>query len=200
MIALYILGALIGIVLLVLFVNVNLIFTLSETSSVKLRILFFKFDAVKLVEKLYAQNGDSQKEVPEEPEEKEEKKKVPLTPERIVYLIERLIEIIKAVTREICTYVRVKICHIRVRVSCEDAADTAKYYGIVSGAVWGLIGFLSHNMRVKRCDKNISVYPDFVNSGSKIDLKIVLRIRPINVLSAIMHLLPVFAKKKGRKK
>lgn len=191
MIFLYILLSLIGVVVLLLFVNVNLILTLAQEPDFKIRVLFFTFDAKKLIAKFQnAEPSDS-----EEPTDKP-RKKVKLTLERLKYLINRFIELVKAVTHEICRYVRVEICHVYVKVATDDAADTARAYGTVSAIVWSLLEFLSYNMKVKRCDKKVVVYPDFESCESQIDIKLVLRIKPIHVLCATMHLLPVFMKGK----
>ena len=191
-VVLIILGALAAIIVSVLLVDINLIFKLSHEPSVIIRILFFKFDAMKLAEKF---TSDNQKA--EEDTGSHQKKKVRLTPERIIYLVEKFIELVKAVTHEFCRYVRLKICHVRINVASDDAAQTAKAYGTVSGLVWGLLEFLSHNMTVKRCDKKISVIPDFTSTESQIDMKLVLKIKTIHLLSAVMHLLPIFTKRKA---
>jgi len=193
MIFVYILLALLALIVLALFVNINFVLTLSSEPKVKIRILFFTFDARRLVEKF----SKSEEPAPdEETAEEEPKKKTKLTFEKVKYLIERFIELVKAVTREFCRYVKVKVCHVYVKVATEDAADTARAYAKISAVVWTLLEFLSCNMTLKRCDEKIAVFPDFTSTSSQVDIKLVLRVKPIHIISAVMHLLPIFMKRK----
>ncbi len=198
MIFVYILLALVGLILLLLFVNINLILTLSSEPKMKVRILFFTFDTNRLVEKISKDSETESKDVT--PQEEKPKKRAKLTFERLKYLIERFIELVKAVTHEFCRYVRVKVCHVWIKIATDDAADTARAYAKVSAVVWTLLEFLSCNMKVKRCDKKVAVFPDFLSNESQMDIKLVLRIKPIHMISAAMHLLPIFMKRKVRNK
>jgi hypothetical protein len=190
---LIIFGALAAIILLVLLLDISIILKLSDEPSVTVRILFFNFDVITLAERLSSQQQEEKADSPEA----SQKKKVRLTPERIIYLVKKFNELVKAIVHEFCKYVRLKICHITVRVSSDDAAETARTYGIVSGLVWGLLEFLSHHMTVKRCDKKVNIYPDFTSTESQLDMKLVLKIKTIHLLSAAMHLLPIFTKRKA---
>ena len=194
MIFLYVLLALFVLVLLLLFVNVNFIFTLSSKPTLKIRVLFFTFDAAKLAEK-FSKSDESNKEEQDDKKEGESSKQK-LTFDKLKYLIGRFVELVKAVTHEFCRYVRVKVCHVYIKVATEDAADTARAYGKVSAIVWSLLEFLSYNMKVKRCDKKVNVFPDFTSTESQVDIKLVLKVKPIHVICAVMHLLPIFMKRK----
>ncbi len=186
---LIILASLVGLALLVLYVDVNFIFRLSQEPSVTVRVLCFKADAMTLVERLTSEKEETSAE-------STPRKKAKLTPERALYLVKRLVELVKAVTREFCRCARLKVCHIHIAVATDDAAETARLYGTVSGIVWGLLEFLSHNMSVKRCDKKIVIVPDFTSTEPQLDMKLVLKIKPIHALGAVMHLLPLFTKRK----
>ena len=198
MIVLYILLGLVGLIVLALFVNVNLILTLSSEPKFKVRILFFTFDMKRLADR-FSKDGESEAENGEI-QENAPKKRSKLTFERIKKLIERFVELVKAVTHEFCRYVRVKICYVWIKIATDDAADTARAYAKVSAVVWTLLEFLSCNMKVKRCDKKVAVFPDFLSNESQMDIKLVLRIKPIHMISAAMHLLPIFMKRKVRNK
>ncbi len=185
---LIILGVIVALILLVLYVDVNFIFCLKDEPSVAVRVLCFKADAMTLVERLTPEKEETTERTP--------LKKAKLTPEKALYLVKRLVELVKAVTREFCRYARLKICHIHIAVATDDAAETARLYGTVSGIVWGLLEFLSHNMSVKRCDKKVVIIPDFTSAEPQLDMKLVLKIKPVHALGAVMHLLPLFTKRK----
>jgi hypothetical protein len=51
-------------------------------------------------------------------------------------------------------------------------------------------------MSVHRCDKNVKVFPDFTSTEPQLDMKLVLKIKPIHAFGAMMHLLPLFTKRK----
>lgn len=184
-----ILGIIAALVCLVLFIDVNFILRINSEPEIYARVFLFKYDLTKLSDG--PPSGKKENEAP--------KKKVKLTIERVVYLIERFVELIKAVTAEACRYVRVKVCHVRIRVATDDAAKTAQTYGVVSGAVWSALEFLSYNMNVKRCDKNVEIYPDFTSTEFSTDIKLVLKIKPIHAIGAVMHLLPILSKGKAGK-
>ena len=188
---LIVLGVVAALVCFVLFIDVNLVLCIKDEPSAYARILFLKFDLMELAEKF---SSDKKEEPsPDTPP----KKKVKMTPERVIYVIERFIELVKAVTAEICRYVRVKVCHVIIRVATDDAAKTAQLYGTVSGVVWSLLEFLSYHMNVKRCDKNVKVFPDFTSNEFCADIKLVLKIKPIHAIGAMMHLLPILSKRKA---
>ena len=196
MIVLYIILALLFLVLIALFIDVSLVVSISQNTEFKIRYLFFSWDIEALVEKFA--KGDDEKE---EAVEKEKKtKKSHRSIDEIIAVIEKITELIKAVLKEFCRYVRLKICHVFVRVATEDAAKTARCYAAVSGVVFGLVALFDNTMSVKKSDKKIKVFPDFTTEESEFSMKIILKIKPIHALFAVMHLLPLFMNRKvGRK-
>lgn len=182
-----VLGAIAALICTALFINVNFVLCINREPEIYTRIFLFNIDLMKLAGGI--SSGKKESEAP--------KKKVKLTLERVVYLIEKFVELIKAVTAETCRYVRVKVCHVKIKVATDDAAKTAQTYGIVSGAVWSALEFLSYNMNVKRCDKNIEVFPDFTSTEFSVDIKLVLKIKPIQAIGVAMHLLPILTKRKA---
>jgi len=182
-----VLGVIAAFIFIVLFINVNLVLCINREPEIYLRVFLFKLDLME-----FADSIPSEKKESETP-----KKKVKLTLERVIYLIERFVELVKAVCAEIQRYVRVKVCHVKIKVATDDAAKTAQLYGTVSGAVWSALEFLSYNMNVKRCDKKVEIYPDFTSTEFCADIKLVLKIKPIHAIGAVMHLLPILTKRKA---
>ncbi len=196
MTVIYVISALVLIVLFLLFLNVNLVFTFNSypnvKAEVKIRILFLTFDGASLVQKY----SDSHSLGKEADELKKAQRKKKITPEHALRLIKYFSKLIKAVINEFCCNVRLKVCRIYIKVASDDAAQTARLYGILSGAVWSFLEFLSYNMKVKRCDKEVRIFPDFTSDEIQMQMKFVLRIKPIRLLIAITHLMPFFMKGK----
>ncbi len=191
---LIILAVLFLLLLLVLFVDVLLVFSLDDDVSIRLKVLFFSWDVQSLVEK-FAKKDTPDTEAEEKPNG--EKKKGRLrTPDEILRIIEYFISLVKAIVHEFFRYVRLKICHVYVKVATDDAARTAQFYGSVSGLVYGLIALFDNTMSVKKSDKKIRVFPDFTTDSSEVRMKLVLKIKPIHALFAVMHLLPLFMNRK----
>ena len=190
---LIVLACLFLIVFLLLIVNINLVVTIEEEKNAVLKVLWFKWDVFELACKFSNDGGKT-----EEKEEKPKTRKRHRTPEEMIDVLSRLVKIFKAVLQEFCRYVKLKICNIYVKVACDDAAKTARLYGTASGAVAGLVELLSHFMTVKKREENIRVYPDFTSEECEVYFKIVLTTKPIYLLLAVSHLLPLVYKKKGR--
>ena len=193
---LWIIAAIAVIVLLILFIDLNLVFKLNREPEIRLRVLFFSWDVVALAER-FAQKDEGNPQ--EEPENTERKPKKRFTPSRAVRLIKYFSKIVKAVVGEFCRYARMRVCHVYVRVACEDAAETARLYGIVSSLVWSLLEFLSYNVNTKRCDKKVKIFPDFTSEEFLFDIKFIIKIKPIHLIAAAMHLLPLLSKGKAGK-
>lgn len=185
------LGILVLLICIVLFKDVNFVLCINREPSIYAQVFFFKFDLISY----FLQGGDKEKVS----DTSQPKKKIPLTLERVIYVIERFVELVKAITAEACRYVRVKVCYVKIKVASDDAARTAQTYGIVSGAVWSALEFLSYNMNVKRCDKKVEIFPDFTSTEFSVDVKLVLKIKPIHAIGAMMHLLPILSKRKAGK-
>ena len=186
-----VLGLLAAFICIALLINVNLVLCINPEPEIYARVFFFKLD---LIEYFLEGRGSEEKGQVKEP-----KKRVKPTLERIIYVVERFVELVRSITAEACRYVRVKVCHVKIKVAGEDAAKTAQTYGLVSGAVWSALEFLSYNMNVKRCDKNVEIYPDFTSTEFFVDIKLVLKIKPIHAIGAMMHLLPILSKGKAGK-
>lgn len=189
---LIVLASVFFILFLLLVVNINLVITVSEEKSSVLKVLWLKWDVFELFDK-FTRDGEKK-----ENEQKPKAKKRRRTPEEMIDVLSRLVKLFKAVLNEFRHYVKLKICNISVKVATDDAAKTARLYGTASGAVAGLVELLSHFMTVKKREDNIKVFPDFTSEECEIYFKIVLTTKPIYLLLAVSHLLPLVYKKKGR--
>ena len=189
MIVLYILLLLLALVFLVLFLDVSFVFELKDDVKIRLKILFLSFDA----EKLIARFSEKEK-LPEENEKPKKKTKPSL--ETVILRIKYIARLIRAIVQEFCRYARLKICYAYIKVATDDAAETAKAYALISGAVYSLVEFLSYNLKSAKNYEKIKIFPDFTTSEIQARMKIVLKIKPIHVLFAAMHILPQAQKRK----
>ncbi len=175
-------------VLFVLLIDVSLVFSYDDDVSVKVRVLFFSFDALTFFERLA-----EREEAPIEKKPEEKKKSGRLrTPDEIAEIIGYFTRLVKAVLGETRRYVRLKICRISVVVASDDAARTAQLYGTVSSLVWGLVAILDNTLKTTWHEKKINVLPDFAKEESSVKLKLVLKLKVLHALLAVMHLLPLF--------
>lgn len=85
---------------------------------------------------------------------------------------------------------RFKIDKIRIDAVCagEDAADTAMKYGILSGALYGVSGYLKTLDRLSRSKININVECDFTKEKSEFEFELAASIK---VHWATRHLLKI---------
>ena len=197
MIVLYILLSLVLLITLILFLNVSFIFELKEEFSFKIRVLCFPLKGDKITKlaegRTKGESGDEKTETPKP------KIKKPRGIPEVVESISAVIDLIKAIFGEFIRYARLKVCFVDVKIATDDAAHTALLYGAASSAIYLALEFLETIVTLKKNYKNILIYPDFASEKTEAKLKIVLRIKPIHVILAAMHLLPTLAEKKKGK-
>lgn len=196
MIFLYILLALIILVVSLLFLNLSFVFELKEEFSFKVKVLFITLNAEKIANLLSSDKKDESVKQKTETLKKKHKKK---SPSGIIEALVDIVDLIKAIFKEFLRYARLKVSFLDLKIATEDAANTALLYGAVSTAVYTAIEFLDNFITIKKSYKKIAVYPDFAGTQTKVNLKIVISIKPIHVLLAAMHLLPSLAEKQKGK-
>lgn len=125
--------------------------------------------------------------------------KVKITPIDVIDDVSYLTNLIKAIFGEFITFVKVKVCKLKIKIATEDAAETAIAYAGAASALYTAIEFLDSLMTVKRNYKNIGVVPDFTSDECSIDLNIVLKIKILHLIRAYYNLAPSIAGvQKGR--
>ncbi len=196
MTVLYILLGLIVLIISAAFLNINLMIEYKEELSIKIRILFFKFDIKKRFEKDADKTGEKVlKDTKAEAGEGRKNR----TAGEIIGFIKYLTRIIKDILKTFFKYARLKICYMDVRVASDDAAKTARLYGLVCQAVYYLIEFLNHFTTLKKNDKKINVYSDFLKEECGIKFKIVLTLKPWQMAATWMKIMPILQNRKGKK-
>ena len=196
MIILYILLSLLLLITLILFLNVSFIFELNEEFISKIRVLCFALKGDKIAK---LAEGRTKGESDDKKSTQQKKIKKPRGIPEAIESISSIIDMIKSIFGEFIRYVRLKICYVDVKIATDDAAHTALVYGAASSAVYFALEFLDTVLTLKKNYKKILVYPDFTSDKTEAKLKIVLRIKPIHVILAAMHLLPKLAEKRKEK-
>lgn len=195
MIVLYIFLTLLLLVLLLLFSSLSFIFEYNEKFTFKLRFLFITLKGEKILSLIESNNSNSDNS--EKIKKLQKKKKKTLAD--ITDLVLFILELIKAIFAEFLKYARIKLCYIEVKIASEDAASTALLYGATSTAIYTGLEFLDSFVSFSKNYKKVLVYPDFTSTEPKAKLKIVIKLKPIHLILAAMHLLPVLAsQKKGK--
>ena len=197
MIIIYILLALLLLITLVLFLNVSFIFELKEEFDFKIRVLFFTLKGDKIAKLAEGRTkGESDEKASPTPHAKIKK---PRGISETIESISSIIDLIKAVFGEFIRYARLKVCFVDIKIATYDAAHTALVYGVASSAIYLALEFLDTIVTLKKNYKKILVYPDFASDKTEAKLKIILKIKPVHVIFAAMHLLPRLAEKKKGK-
>lgn len=198
MIVLYILLALFLFVLLLLFCNISFIFELKDSFTFKLRILFVTLKGERILQ--FIESGDEKKEkLQDEKIQNLKKNKKKRTLSDTIDLVLFILDLIKEIFGQFVKYAKLKVCFLDIRIATDDAAETALVYGVASSAVYSGLEFIDSLLTLKKNYKKITIYPDFTTTESKANLKIVLKLKPIHLILALMHLLPLLANgKKGK--
>ncbi|MBQ7897407.1 MAG: DUF2953 domain-containing protein [Clostridia bacterium] len=174
----------------------SFIFELKEEFSFKVKVLFITLNADRIAKLIPSDKKEAK--IPEKTEalKKKHKKK---SFSDIIETLAEVVDLVKAIFKELLRYARLKVCYLDMKLATEDAANTALLYGAVSSAVYAAVEFLDNFITLKKSYKKIAVYPDFAGTETKVNFKIVISIKPIHVLLAAMHVLPVLAEKQKGK-
>ena len=201
MIALYILGGLSLLILLVLILPVRLRVTYDKTLTARLRILFFipytLYDESRPEKPAKKKKADADKPKKEKPK-KEKKSASHLFKERAEQLKTRgaagvldwlrdMARLVLGATRRLLRAIRVTRLDLQIRVAGEDAAETALSCGRWCAAAYPLLGTLMCAVRTKRSD--VRIEPDYFGDKTIATADVRLSILPWRVLVAAVWML-----------
>ena len=202
MIALYILGGLLLLILLILILPVRLRVTYDQTLKANLRILFVI--PYTLYDESKPEKPTKEQAASDKPkEEKKKKKTAGLFKERAAELKARgaagLLDWLRDVarfalgaTRRVLRAVKVRRFDLTMRVVGEDAADTALTCGRWCAAVYPLLGTLMCAIRTRR--SNIKIEPDFLGVETTYTADVRVSVSPWRALWAALWALFGFLK------
>ena len=189
MIVLWILLALLALLAALLFVNVHLIFRYEENATVTLRVLFFRFDAMKLISRFTQdrKKAKAEKAVSVTETALEPKKKRKFDPVGFAEFLLHITEVVGKAIREHFSHMTVNLKKLCVRIGTEDAATTALLCGGAIQAANGLCALLQRFSRF-RCDsRNLSISPDFTSETSSFSLHLDLASKPVFLIAVLIR-------------
>lgn len=223
MTALYIIGAIAAFISLLLSLRIRLRLCYREEFSAIIYVLFFRFMLYPAKKKKIKLSDYSIKNIrKKEKKEKKEKQKPKKTAKKgtgkskaagekaetekltfgdTVSLTRTIVSMIRVSTRRFIKYLRVKILKLRVRVSADDASETAILYGAASQSMAYLLAFFDECLSVKYrgCD-TVGVWADFTCKGFAADVDIVLSLRVWQIIAMLAEQAVEFIKRNNRRK
>ncbi len=184
----YVVGAIILFIALILTLKVNIVVSYKEELSVHLRILFIKLNLLSRKPK-YKKNKKNKKKAESKPVAEDEKEKG-ISPLKVIWEIR---EAILSLTKKTTNRLHFKFARLNIEVGCEDAAKTALVYGAVTQGVVYLLEILDNmsNVEISRFS-DINISSNFISRKSKAECKITLYIRVFSALLVLIHLIKTY--------
>lgn len=178
--------------------DVSLVFSYKDNFDLIFKLSFISIKGNKIIELVESSDKDESKkaEILKNKTAVYKKKK---SPTDIIDTVTYILDLIGEIFGEFSRYARLKLTKIKISISTDSCAETALIYGFASSVLYTALEVLDSYISVKRSYKNIGIYPDFLSNESKIDLKIILKIKIIHLLLAFIHVLPsISGVKKGK--
>ena len=194
----YIVGAVLLFLALLLSLKVNIIVSYKDELKVYLRILFVRIrlhpKKIKLKEKKKRKKKKAVKKAEEIIPARDEK---PLSPVKVVWEIR---EAILSLADKCMGGLHFKFARLNIEVGCSDASKTALVYGTVVQGVAYLMEFLDtiSNVEISRFSQ-INVCSNFISQKSRAEGKITLYIRVFSAFKILIHALKTYFTYKSAK-
>lgn len=189
MLVLYILAALIGIVLLLLFCSVSICAFVDDDFLLSIRFLFFKFNFPNEKSKHKQKSKKTKQKEDTLPVEKKNPVKKMIEDKGFVTAVSEIMSIVKSVLNEfdkLLKHVRFRRFNLFINVANQDPALTAVEYGAVCAAVFPVVRIIEAKTQLDRKSTEVLVESDFVTAKSKIKFDVKVKFRLVfGVLAAI---------------
>lgn len=192
MIALYILGGLAILILLIVFSSIKIVVEYEHELTVRAEFWCFRYTLIPMKEKLKKEQRKEEKaEIIKE--EKSVKKKgfldtVKDTIGTTKIILSKLEPVIKSI--------RIKPLYIYIGVGGDNAAFTAIATGTANAVVHPFVAWMSDNVEVKKAD--VAVIPNY-NAKSEFHFKTRIYIRINHIIAAAARILFTMAARKSKK-
>ena len=185
----YVVGAIILFIALILALKVNIVVSYKDELCVYLRILFVKINLIPKKEKIKIKKEKKAKQKTE-PAPSETEKKKGLSPVKVVWEIR---EAVLSLLKKSMNRLHFKFARLNIEVGCEDAAKTALAYGAVVQGVAYILEILESvsNVEISRFS-HVNVSSNFISRQSKAECKITLYIRVFSALGVLIHLIKTY--------
>ena len=174
----------------ILTMRVNLIFDFREKQSVYLRILFFRFDSNRFIDRFLSNDKKSGTNASEEINKKQEntmKKNKSSDPSDFIDFLFHLTEVIGSALQDLFSRAKVDLKELHVLIGTEDAANTALLCSSAAQAANGLCAVLQHFSRFRCNSKNLSISPNFTSAESNFSLHLVLSCPVIHLVGVYLR-------------
>ena len=209
MLLLYIIGAILGLILLILLIRVRIIFSYSEKLTLKVGALFINYDVLKKrPEKAKKTKKKKQKKKVSEQTSavgKDNVKKKNVLKEftedmDIGDFLDLISAFFTSLGKMLSNHLYVRLNKFRIIVGGEDPAKSALQFGALCQSCSYLFEILRNNTKLYPLEKSeVSVLHDFSKKKSEYELTITVKLRIIHVFCMLLSVLLEFFKIKESK-
>ena len=207
MFLLYIIGAILGLILLILLIRVRLIFSYGEKLSLKVGALFINYDLLKKrpkkkIKKKKAEKKTLQKSTVAASESPQKKNMIKEFTEDmdIGDFLDLISALFSSLGKMVNNHLYVRLNKFRILVGGEDPAKSAIQFGAICQSCTYLFEILRNNTKLYPLEKSdVTVYHDFSAAKSEYELTITVKLRIIHVLGMLLSVLFEFIKIKETK-
>jgi hypothetical protein len=193
LIALYVIGGILGLIVLLLFCSVTVKGSVNESLNIETGYLFYRKTLIPESEK------SKQKKSKENDIKKPNKIREMIDKNGLVATIRELSGIVKVVLiklKKTVKHIRVKKFRCVITVASDDPCKTAIEYGEVSGVAFTLLRGLQELMKWNIRKIKMLVQSDFNGNKSKIEIEFKVKLRLYYILSAVLGVLFTLVKTK----
>ncbi len=192
MIALYIIGGILGLIVLLLFCSVTVIGSVNESVNIKFRYLFYR-------KTLIPESKSRKRKTSENDIKKPNKIREMIDKNGLIATIRELAGIVKVIlikSKKAVKHIHLSKFNCVITVASDDPCKTAIEYGEVSGVAFTLLRGLQELMKWNTGKTKMLVQSDFCSDKPKIEIDFKVKLRLIHILSAVLGVLLTLVKKK----
>ncbi len=184
MIALWIFLGLLGLIALFLCTDLSLTFTRDKTWFLWVRVFgVVPINLKRILTKPAKPKKPKRKKKAEKPKEQPEEEKEKRTLEELVSFLKAICRAVGEAARGLQKHLRISLKRFELTVSCEDAADTALWYGRANAALYSFMELSENVCRFTHDENRVAIRSDFTPGRFSFACKITLKIKPIFILS-----------------
>lgn len=192
MIALYVIGGILGLIVLLLFCSVTVIGSVNESVNIKIGYLFYQ-------KTLIPEGENKKRKTAENDIKKPNKIREMIDKNGLVATIRELSGIVKVVLiklKKTVKHIYVKKFRCVITVASDDPCKTAIEYGEVSGVAFTILRGLQELMKWNTRKTKMLVQSDFNGNKSKIEIEFKVKLKLYFILSAVLGVLFTLVKAK----
>ena len=183
MIFLYILMGILALILLLLFSNLVIRLEYNGKFISKIYILGIPFNFKTLFELFSKKEKQKPAEKQDEQATKQKKESAKRTLEDLTSFLKAIFRTVGAAARGLKRHLKVQVKELSITVATEDAAKTAMRYGEITALLSAFFALCEEHARLQANYKKIRVTSDFESNKIQATFCILLRIRPIHLLT-----------------